>query len=386
MKEIRTAGRLNSISKSAIRKIFDAKPEDAINLGLGEIQIPTPDKIRNYAQKILKTGYISYTSNAGDRELIYKIKQYYEVESEQDVCVTVGAEEALFISILSYVEAGDEVLIPNPGFVAYESIINIAGGSAIKFDLNPENGFRVDLDDLRVKVNSRTKMIVFSNPSNPLGTSLNQQEFDLFLEIARKSDIILLVDEIYRELYHIERPDTFLAKQQNVIVVSGLSKSHCMTGWRIGWAIGAAKLIAPLITLHQYVCTCASYLSQKTAIFALSAEGMKEKEIIRTALCENYKYLEMRFKQELPELELLNPAASPYLFFKIGKEEDRYVEALSKAGIITLPGIIFGSNGKGWIRLSYGLERHILERALDRIVPVIKILHKLNQKISGEGE
>jgi aspartate/methionine/tyrosine aminotransferase len=367
-----TTSRMQHIQKSQIRKIFDKAPEGSINMGLGELQFPTPPKIRQFAANLLSSGNIPYTPNAGDPQLIESILNYYNSPSDQSVCVTVGAEEALFLSILTYAGKGDEVLISDPGFVAYESIVNIAEAVPVKFDLLPENSFKLERSQLLSKINSTTKMIIVSNPSNPLGISFSQEEFELLLSISREHDILLVVDEIYRELYHTLKPDTFAGKGDRILVVSGLSKSHCMTGWRIGWMIGNSDLVNPIIPLHQYICTCAPFLSQKTADFALSEAGMSEKEEIRIKLHSNFIHLKDSLLRALPQLKILEPAASPYLFFRAGENELKLVKELAEAGVISLPGSIFGSNGKGWIRISYGLDREVLEEAVDRIIPILR--------------
>jgi len=370
-----TASRLGGISKSSIRKIFDKAPEGSINMGLGELQFPTPKKIIRYAQNILENGYVPYTANAGDPELIESILKYYNNIENIDVCVTIGAEEAAFISILGYVEEGDEVLIADPGFVAYESIVNISGGKVIKFDLDPENNFKIDFKDFASKITPKTKMIVISNPSNPLGISLRQDEIDFLINVSQKNDLLLLVDEIYRDLYHSHRSDTFLGKYRNVIVVSGLSKSHCMTGWRIGWVVAEKNLIAPMIDLHQYNCTCVPYLSQKTAVYALSEDGLLENNIIRKYLTVNYNYITDKFSRFLPEIKFIESDVSPYFFIRSLAEEQIVIDSLSKAGIICTPGSAFGDNSLNWIRLSYGLNIDILEKAVDRIISVLGKIH-----------
>jgi len=366
------ASRLNSVSQSSIRKIFEEAPENAINMGLGELQLPTPQSITDHIQKILAKGYVPYTPNAGTPELIEAVKHYYSPVQNTDVCVTTGAEEALFTSVLGFVEPGEEVLIPDPGFVAYKSIVQIAGGIPVHYNLKPENGFHLDRYEMIKKITPRTKMIIICNPSNPLGTVLTPEEVDFLLEISDKKKILLLVDEIYREMYLKEKPDTFLGKGKYIQVVSGLSKSHCMTGWRIGWLAAAQEFIQPIIPLHQYICTCAPYISQKAAEFALSYEGERAGEEIRSYLVENYKYIERKLSDELPSLEFIDPAASPYLFLNVKKDEIPIVENLSDSGIISIPGRVFGENGRNWIRVSYGMKLELLKEATDRIISVLR--------------
>lgn len=361
------ADRLKSIHQSSIRKIFESAPPDAINMGLGELQFPTPQIIRDQTTDLLKEEYIPYTPNAGDSQLRDLILQYYG-KPDLSTCITVGAEEALFLAIMAYTSKGDEVLIPDPGFVAYSSIVNIAEATPVTFDLNEPDNFRIDLKSLKKKITSRTKMIILSNPSNPLGISLTDREIDFLLAISRENGVLLLIDEIYRELFHQERPLSFCGMTKNTLVVSGLSKSHCMTGWRLGWLVGNKQLIEPLIPLHQYICTCAPYLSQKAAIPALNKKGMAAKEHIRKQLYENFVYLKEKFTAEIKSLRLIQPDASPYLFFKTEETEDTVMQKLQNAGVIALPGSIFGKNSRNWIRLSYGMRKELVETAADRII------------------
>ncbi len=362
--------RLQKIHKSSIRKIFDAAPPDAINMGLGELQFPTPQPIRDYAEEILKGKYIPYTPNAGDPELRNSIGQYYN-SKVLEPCVTVGAEEALFLAIMAYAEKGDEVMIPDPEFVAYRSMVHIAEATPVAFDLLSKNNFRIDLEDLSRKITSKTKMIILSNPSNPLGTCLNKEEIEFLLAICEKKGIILLVDEIYRELFHDNRPASLAGRNDFTLVVSGLSKSHCMTGWRLGWIIGNSQLIDPLIPLHQYICTCAPYLSQKAGIFALSDPGMQENEKIRNLLNSNFLFLRRKLFDKVESFSMVNPVASPYIFFQTDEPEEIVLKKLISAGIIALPGSIFGQNSINWIRLSYGLPQAVLELAVKRIISVL---------------
>ena len=369
------ASRINFVEQSVIRKIFEKTPPNSINLGLGEIQFPTPQIFLEYGKEVLDEGYIRYTPNAGLLELRETIAKYYEDQiSSANICVTNGAEEAVFASIFCYVNPGEEVMLANPTFVAYETIIKMAQGIPVYFDLNPDAGFRLDKNSFLDKLSSKTKMIILNNPSNPLGIGFSEEEIDFILDICKKKNILLVVDEVYRELFLERRPTSILNKAENVIIISGLSKSHCMTGWRLGWAVTAKnELIKPIINAHQYISTCAPYVSQKVAVKALNKKGMESVKILREKLKQNRRMIFNFFSEELADFDILPNQFSPYLFVNVKSDDVEFAEKLSKKGVIVIPGSAFGSNGEKWIRISYALEPEKLKIALERIKKYLQI-------------
>ncbi|MBC8384360.1 MAG: pyridoxal phosphate-dependent aminotransferase [Candidatus Cloacimonetes bacterium] len=362
------ADRVKNVEKSVIRKIFDKTPPDAVNLGLGEIQFKTPQLLLDFAKKVINIGFIRYTQNAGVYELREKIAEYYEnIVPAENVCVTVGAEEAVFNLIFCYVNPGDEVMVANPTFVAYKTILDMSNANIVYFDLDPENDFRLYKETFIRKISEKTKMIILNNPSNPLCISFTDEEMELIVERCRKFNVLVIVDEIYRELYTEKRPETFLSKLENVIVVSGISKSHCMTGWRIGWAVSKnPELIKPIITTHQYICTCAPYTAQHVAIKALSKDGMNSVDILRIQLNKNRKKFR-EFLDSIPNCKILENSSAPYFFVSFGVDDFQLMENLAKTGIIVIPGSVFGSNGKNWIRMNYAVQPDILDKAIEKL-------------------
>jgi aspartate aminotransferase len=359
MNKTKIADHMNSVKKSAIREIFDSSPVDAVNLGLGEIQFPLPDFLKQIAAEIVSSKKIGYSTNAGLIELRKAICDYYQHEFNDNVCVTAGAEEALFATLFSYLNKGDEVLIADPTFLAYKTIVEMLGAKAASFSLDPQNEFAVNEKSLRTAATAKTKAIILCNPSNPLGITLKDHEIDLIVDICRENNILLIVDEVYRELFLNELPRSFMNTDLDAIIISSLSKSHCMSGWRIGWAISKQQeLIAPIIKAHQYICTCAPTVSQQLAIEALSTEGIKAKEEIRLQLLENriiaIDYLNSNTIEYLPN------TSSPYLFIKINSYDWNVAKELSQNGVVVIPGSAFGSNGKGFIRINYGIEQYQL--------------------------
>ncbi len=375
MKSIKYASRIAGIEKSALRQLIDKAPPDSINLGLGEIQFPTPEVITNRAIDVIRQGNIRYTPNAGLPELQKAIADYYELPLNKNVCVTSGAEEAVFASLFSFIDNGDEVLIANPTYIAYKTIIGMLGGVAVEFDLDPSSNFELNCNDFTNKISSKTKVLLLNNPSNPTGRCFSEEEIDFMVSKCNENNILIIVDEIYRELYIEKRPTTFLNKTGKIIVISGLSKSHCMSGWRIGWTVSNdPKLIKPIIISHQYICTCAPYISQKVAITALSVKGMEAQNNIRLKLKINRKFVLEHFEQFLPDLSILNNTSSPYLFINVKSDTMLIINELFKNRLIVMPGVIFGSNGKNWIRLNYAIDKKKLAKGMHLIKYTIKKL------------
>jgi len=366
MKSITISDRMTGIEKSELRKLFDKAPPASINLGLGEIQFPTPEIITDKAIEILKQRSISYTPNAGLPELQNAICDYYRIKLNENVCVTSGAEEAIFAALFSYISPGDEVLIANPTYIAYKTIIKMMGGISVEFDLDPTTNFELDIADFKEKITSKTKILILNNPSNPTGRCFTYKEIDSMISKCNKNNILIIVDEIYRDLYTDERSMTLIEKEGNIIVVSGLSKSHCMSGWRLGWAVSnKPELITPIITSHQYICTCAPFISQKAAITALSAEGMKAQENIRIELKSNREFLVNQLSRSVPKLSFLKNTSGPYLFVNVNTDDVLLVNKLIKSGLIVMPGSIFGSNGKYWIRFNYAVDKKKLAKGIE---------------------
>lgn len=360
------AERTKSIRKSDIRNIFDSAPVGSINLGLGEIQFPTPKIITEYAKDIIDKGNIAYTPNAGLIELREAVADYYHTEFCDNVCVTLGAEEALFTTLFCYLNPGDEVMLANPTFLAYKTIIEMVGGKPVYFDLDPNNDFKLIKKTFIKNITSKTKMVILNNPSNPLGICFDTNEIDFIINICIEKNILILVDEVYRELFLEKRPKSFMEFDGDIIVVSSLSKSHCMTGWRLGWAVSNKKeFIEPIINIHQFICTCAPFISQKAAIKALSEEGFAEKEKIRKKLVSNRKSAVEFIEKNIPNAKIFSNNSSPYLFINFGIDDILLTNDLLKEGLIVIPGSAFGSQGKNWIRISYAIEKNTLIKGLE---------------------
>ncbi len=273
---MKAARRLAGIEKSAIRQFFDRAPAGSINLGLGEPDLPTPEVVRQAAVRAILEEPNGYTTHAGLVALRERVAgEYAHAGGGADrVIVTAGSQEALYLALTTLVDEGDEVLLPDPGFVAYPAIVRMAGGRPVFYRLPAARGFALDLDDFRRKLSARTRVVVCISPSNPTGRALGPGDVRGMADALAGSGAIVVSDEIYRELHFgDERPPSIAECYPDTVVVSGLSKSMSMTGWRLGWLWGPAEVVRSALVLHGYVTTCASTISQKAALAAWTAEG-----------------------------------------------------------------------------------------------------------------
>jgi len=363
--------RLQGIEKSVIRQVFDRARPGSINLGLGEPDLPTPDVIRRAAVKAIIEEQNGYTSHAGLKQLREKIAaDYPHLENNPErVIVTAGSQEALYLGLLALVDDGDEVLLPNPGFVAYPTIVKMAGGVAKFYRLPAENGFAFDADDFRRALTARTKVVVCISPSNPTGRTLSRDELMAIGEAMRDHGAYLISDEIYRELYYTpERPGSASSFFERTIVISGLSKSMSMTGWRLGWIGGDDAVIKAALVLHGYVTTCASTVSQKASLVSWSDEAEQARAGFRETFRARRDHLLKLIESELG-LRAVTPDGAFYTMVDVSKygASMKVAEALLKAGVITVPGVAFGSESEGFLRVSFCADHDTLSEGVQRI-------------------
>ena len=371
MKQLLPPKRLQGIEKSVIRQVFDRALPGSLNLGLGEPDLPTPDVIRQAAIRVINDEQNGYTSHAGLPALREKIANDYPYlgGKPERVIVTAGSQEALYLALLSIVDEGDEVLLPNPGFVAYPTIVRMAGGSSTFYQLPAENDFDFDLDSFRRALTPKTKAVVCISPSNPTGRALSKTDLAGIAEALRDHDAYLISDEIYRELYYgDERPESASEFHERTIVISGLSKSMSMTGWRLGWVAGDATVIQSMLVLHGYVTTCASTVSQKAALAAWSEEAEAARAGFRKTFKARRDHLLGLIDTELG-LRAVCPDGAFYTMVDVSKHGTsmEVAEALLQERVITVPGSAFGSQSEGFLRVSFCAELDALTEGARRI-------------------
>lgn len=348
---------LRGIGKSPIRRITDrAKPGD-ISFGLGEPDLPTPDVIREAALRVIRNEQNGYTLQAGLPALRECVAgDYPELQlSTNQVIITAGSQESMYLALMSLVNEGDEVLLPDPGFVAYPTIVQMAGGVPIFYRLPADRDFDFDADDFRAKVSPRTKVVMCTSPSNPTGRTLSPAELSVMAEALRGTGAYVVSDEIYRDLYYTpERPASISSLYDRTIVISGLSKSMSMTGWRLGWVCGPEDVIDSALILHGYVTTCASAISQKAALAAWTDEASRAREGIRSTFRERRDHLLGLIASELG-VRAVRPDGAFYTMVDIsayGTSMD-VAEVLLDHGVVTVPGSPFGEESKGFLRVSF---------------------------------
>ncbi len=370
--DFKPARRLQGIQKSLIRQLFDRAQPGSINLGLGEPDLPTPDVIREAAAHIVTEEQNGYTSHAGLPALRERIAADYPHMNltVDQVITTAGSQEALYLALMTLIDEGDEVLLPDPGFVAYPAIVQMAGGKPIFYRLPADRDFCFDAEEFRRSLSPRTKAVVCISPSNPTGRALTSKNLAAMATALEHTGIFVISDEIYRELYFTpERPESISEYYELAIVIAGLSKSLSMTGWRLGWLCGDKDFIKSALVLHGYVTTCASTIAQKAA---LRAAWTNEAQIARAEMRQTFH----RRRDQLLSLiddKLRLRAISPDGAFYTMVDTSRYGRSLAVADkllehrVITVPGSAFGKECAGFLRVSFCADIPDLAEGIERI-------------------
>ena len=371
MKDFSPPKRLQGIEKSVIRQLFDRARPGSINLGLGEPDLPTPDVIRRAAVRVINDEQNGYTSHAGLPALREQVAADYSLinATPDKVIITAGSQEALYLALMTLVDEGDEVLLPNPGFVAYPTIVRMAGGVPKFYRLPAARGFEFDADEFRRSLSPRTKVVVCISPSNPTGRTFSRSDLVSIADALRDHGAFLISDEIYRELYYTtERPDSASSFYERTIVIGGLSKSMSMTGWRLGWLCGDEAVIRSALVLHGYVTTCASAVSQKAGLAAWSDEAEKARAGFRETFRVRRDHLlaligsEMRARAVVPDGAFYTMVdTSAY------GQSMKVAERLLESGVITVAGSAFGSESEGFLRVSFCADIDALTEGVKRM-------------------
>lgn len=354
-----------------IRKILDRALPGSINLGLGEPDLPTPDVIRRAAAKVITEEQNGYTSHSGLLSLREKVAaQYPYLQGDAErVLITAGSQESLYLSLLALVDEGDEVLLPNPGFVAYPAIVRMAGGTSTFYRLPRDKEFAFDIDEFRRALTPQTKVVVCISPSNPSGRTLTREDLINIAGVMRDHGAYLISDEIYRELYYTaERPESLSSFYDRTIVISGLSKSMSMTGWRLGWLCGDDAVVQATLVLHGYVTTCASTVSQKAALVAWTDEAEAARAGFRETFRARREHLLGLIGTELG-LRAIEPDGAFYTMLDVSEYGSSFkvADALLSERVITVPGAGFGSEAEGFLRVSFCADRDTLTEGVERI-------------------
>ena len=349
--------RLRGLQPTLIRQFFERALPGSINFGLGEPDLPTPDFLKEEAARITveeQNGYTSHPGLPALRELI--AAQYPHLNLPMTgVVVTCGSQEAMTDAFMCCVDAGDEVLLPDPSFPAYDACTRIAEGVPVYYRMPADKEFAFDIDEFRSKITPRTKAAVVISPSNPTGKIMTADDYRQIAEALEGTGIWLLSDEIYSDLYFRDRPHSASEFYERTIVLSGLSKSLSMTGWRLGWAACADReMINAIQVLHGYTTVCTSTITQKASLLAWSEEAETAKQHARDVYKKRGEFLVKLFKDELG-LNATSPEGAFYTMLDVRPLGDdlEIAEKCLQNKVVTVPGVAFGNEAKGFLRISF---------------------------------
>ncbi len=388
-----TAKRMDYLPFSGIRAVMEKATkmqqagEKVIHMEIGRPDFDTPQKIKDAANKALANGNVFYTSNYGTpaiRQAIAdweKEKNHVDYEAE-NVLVTVGVGEATYAAMAAFLQDGDEVLVPNPVWLNYIHVPTSLGATPITYSLKEENDYQIDFEELESKITERTKMIVIVDPSNPTGGVFSEETLKKLAEIAIKNDLLVISDEIYEQLTYDGTKHLCIASlpgmKERTIKLGGFSKAYSMTGWRLGYMCAPVEVIKACVRVHQYTITCASSFVQEAAITALK-DCDEDVEAMRKEYQRRKDYV-VKALNAIDGISCNNPQGAFYIFVNIkelGKTSMEVAEyLLETAKVAMVPGSAFGSEGEGYIRLSYACSYEDLVEACDRIKDAVEALRK----------
>ncbi|UTR14716.1 aminotransferase A [Salipaludibacillus sp. LMS25] len=369
---------VKEIQLSGIRQFFNRVQDfpDAVQLTLGQPDFPTPEHVKRAAKKAIDTNKTTYTPNAGLLELRkyacdYVSKKYsLQYDAETEIIVTNGASQGIDVTMRTILEPGDQVLIPAPVYPAYEPIIRLCRAEPVFIDTT-NSDFKLTVTQLKAHMSPQVKAIILPYPSNPTGAVLSEKELVSLAEYLQEKDVFIVADEIYSELIYNKTHQsiaTMSGMRDKTIVINGLSKSHSMTGWRIGFVFAPATITQHLIKVHQYNVSCASSISQYAAIEAVK-NGANDSEFMRKQYKERLNFVIERLRSI--GMPVVIPEGAFYVFPSIKASGlssfDFAVRLLEEEQLAVVPGDAFSPLGEGYIRLSYAYALNELEEALLRL-------------------
>ena len=380
---------ITTIEPSGIRKFFDivSEMDDAISLGVGEPDFDTPWHIRDEGIYSLEKGRTFYTSNAGLKELKIEISKYLDrrfglsYDYNKEMLVTVGGSEAIDIAMRAMLDPQDEVLIPQPSYVSYVPCCVLANGTPVPIELKAENEFRLTAEELEAAITPKTKLLVMPFPNNPTGAVMEKKDLEAVAEVVKKHDLFVLSDEIYAELTYLDNHVSIASipgMRERTIVINGFSKSHAMTGWRLGYACGPEVIIKQMLKIHQFAIMCAPTTSQYAAVEALR-NGDEDVAMMREEYNGRRRYVLERFKEM--GLSCFEPFGAFYAFpciKDLGMTSDEFAtKLLQTKKVAVVPGTAFGACGEGFLRISYAYSLDDLRIALDRVAEFVTEIREI---------
>ena len=384
------------LEASPIRATLDraaalrAQGKPVIPFSAGEPDFPTPEPIKAATMQAIADNYSHYASNRGLpalRKILAKKIQgdtglAYDPETE--ILITSSGAEALNNSILTFVNPGDEVIIPTPAFVSYKNLVKFAGGTFVDIPLRADNGFQLDADEIEAHITSKTKMIILNNPNNPSGAVYSREVLERVAALAVKYDLLVLSDEMYSRLVYDGAEFISMAAlpgmRERTIVVSGFSKSYAMTGWRLGYIATAKELAGPILKVHQYSTTCSPTFIQQGLVNSL--ELPETEEAVKEMLAAFARRREMIVKglQAIPNITPVVPKGAFYVMVDVsatGKSGMEFAqELLEEHSVATVPAVGLGDSCGDYIRISYAASDEDIQEGLRRMEAFVKAISK----------
>jgi aminotransferase len=371
--------RVRNLKPSGIRKFFDIinTMPDVISLGVGEPDFVTPEPIRKAGVRSIEQGRTRYTSNYGTLELREEIavmlQRRYDLSysPKSEILVTVGVSEGVDLAMRAIIDPGDEVISPDPGYVAYEADILLAGGVPVPVPTYAQYDFGVRADEIAAAITPHTKMLLIGNPNNPTGAVVSRAELEGIAQLAVEHDLVVAIDEVYSRLvYGVDHVSiaTMPGMQERTILLDGFSKAYAMTGWRVGFVAAPVHILEAMLKIHQYAIMCAGTAAQEAAL-----EALRNGEAEVLAMHDDYERRGRMFVAGLKRIGLpcCEPRGAFYAFPYIGgtglTDEEFAEKLLFEEKVALVPGSAFGAAGTGYVRSAYCTAYDQLEEALVRI-------------------
>lgn len=378
------AARMDRVAPSGIRKVnekalaMERAGEKVLHFEIGRPDFDTPEYIKQAANQALAQGKVHYTSNFGLMELRQAIADKLKRENHVDykaseVLVTVGLSEAVFAVLASLLDEGDELLVPDPVWLNYINVPNLLGAKAVTYSLKEENGYQMDLDEVRSKITSKTRGIVIVTPNNPTGGVLEENVLQDLAEIAKANDLMVIADEIYERLVYDGAKHVSIASlpgmKERTFTMNGMSKAYAMDGWRLGYVAAPEEYITVMNKFHQHNTTCAPNFVQAASIAALTQEGDEVREMVKEY--QRRRDYAVQAINAIDGISCLCPKGAFYIFInckQLGKtsaELSQYF--LEQAKIALVPGDVFGPGGEGYLRMSFAASYESIVEGCERL-------------------
>ncbi len=374
----RFAARTVGIQTSGIRKMFEIASKDAVHLGLGEPDFQPPAEVQAALSRAVAAGQNKYASISGIPDLKAAIADYnrhYRPDlSAEQVVVTIGGSEALWVAALGFYDHGDEVLIPDPGFVFYGPHARLMGATPVPYTLRQEDGFLPREEELKDLVGPKTKAIVVNSPSNPTGGVFSEQHARAIADLAADHDLVIISDEVYDRLVYEGSHHSMLTYSDRTVMVNSFSKTLAMTGWRLGYLIADHEVAEKLGMLHYYTVACAPTPVQVAAVAGLSSDGT-----FLAAMKKAFRARRDRIVARLNGIEGFHCPAPKGAFYAMPTVDFRLPDQelamhLLRNGVVCSPGSAFGAAGAGHLRFSYATSEATIDEGMDRIAAAVKDL------------